>query len=135
MPYKEMEKHNPNFLEPPPDLIDGKEEWEVKQILNNRTYWCEKQYLAQWRGYAPAHDSWVDELELHAPNLLKDKFQCQAYGLATKTWGVSSSRTPHSSHCPTHITYSPLIYKNPFHSPTHHFYNNSLITSLSLLTT
>jgi len=45
MPYKETDKHRPNFLEPPPDLIDGKEEWEIKKILGHRTYQKKKQYL------------------------------------------------------------------------------------------
>jgi hypothetical protein len=34
-PYTETEKHSLNFLKPSPDLIDGEEEWEVKQILND----------------------------------------------------------------------------------------------------
>jgi len=32
-PYKEVEAHGPNFLELPPDIIEGKLEWEVKKIL------------------------------------------------------------------------------------------------------
>ena len=71
-PYTETEKHSLNFLKPSPDLIDGEEEWEVKQILNDWTYWCKKQYLVQWRGYALEHNSWVDKSELHVPDLLKD---------------------------------------------------------------
>jgi Chromo (CHRromatin Organisation MOdifier) domain len=71
MPYKKMEKHSSNFLEPPPDLIDGEEEWEVEEILGDQHYQWKKQYLVQWKGYAPAHDSWVDESELYAPELLK----------------------------------------------------------------
>src|SRR3984893_17991306 len=39
MPYKETEKHGPNFLEPPTELIKGEPECEVKQILRDRTYW------------------------------------------------------------------------------------------------
>jgi hypothetical protein len=35
-PYKETEEHGPNFEEPPPDLIDGKEEYEVKSIVDAR---------------------------------------------------------------------------------------------------
>src|SRR6267142_1683051 len=72
MPYKETDKHGPNFLEPPPDLIDGKEEWEIEKILGHRTYRKKKQYLIRWKGYAPAHDSWIDESGLHAPELLAD---------------------------------------------------------------
>jgi len=32
-PYKETETHGPNFLEPPPDIIEGEPEWEVEKIL------------------------------------------------------------------------------------------------------
>jgi hypothetical protein len=44
-PYKETEKHGPNFLELPPDLIDGKEEWEVEEILGDPQYRHKRQYL------------------------------------------------------------------------------------------
>jgi hypothetical protein len=71
-PYKETEKHGPNFLEPPPELIDGEPKWEVEQILGNRTYRHKKQFLIRWKGYAPAHDSWVDESDINAPELLTD---------------------------------------------------------------
>jgi hypothetical protein len=33
-PYKETELHGPNFTRPPPDLIDGEEEYEVEKILD-----------------------------------------------------------------------------------------------------
>jgi len=32
-PYKETDQHGPNFLEPPPDILEGEPEWEVEQIL------------------------------------------------------------------------------------------------------
>jgi len=32
-PYKETDQHGPNFLEPPPDILEGELEWEVEQIL------------------------------------------------------------------------------------------------------
>jgi hypothetical protein len=35
-PYKEIEEHGPNFLEPPPDMIEGEEEYEVEQVLDLR---------------------------------------------------------------------------------------------------
>ena len=31
-PYQETTAHRPNFTQPPPDLIDGKEEFEVEHI-------------------------------------------------------------------------------------------------------
>jgi hypothetical protein len=44
-PYKETEKHGPNFLEPPSDIIDGEPEWEVKKIMGHWLYQNQKQYL------------------------------------------------------------------------------------------
>jgi hypothetical protein len=35
-PYKEMEEHGVNFPEPPPDLVEGEEEYEVEQVLDSR---------------------------------------------------------------------------------------------------
>ena len=32
-PYKETSQHGPNFLELPPEIIEGKPEWEVEKIL------------------------------------------------------------------------------------------------------
>jgi hypothetical protein len=32
-PYKETSQHGPNFLEPPPDIVEGEPEWEVAKIL------------------------------------------------------------------------------------------------------
>jgi Chromo (CHRromatin Organisation MOdifier) domain len=53
MPYTEMLSHRPNFTHPPPDLIDGKEEYEVEQIHSHRTWGWRKtlQYLIKWKGY------------------------------------------------------------------------------------
>ena len=34
--YKETETHGPNFLKPPPDLIDAEEEYKVEQIISHR---------------------------------------------------------------------------------------------------
>ena len=40
--YKETEQHRPNFVEPPPDIIEGEPEWEVEQILAVRCFGCTK---------------------------------------------------------------------------------------------
>jgi Chromo (CHRromatin Organisation MOdifier) domain len=74
MPYKEIEEHGDNFPQPPPELIDGQEEYEVEQILNSRwTGHAQKlQYLLRWKGYSRAHDSWQDATEVHAPELIRE---------------------------------------------------------------
>jgi hypothetical protein len=35
-PYKETEEHGENFMQPPLELIEGQEEYEVEQIVNSR---------------------------------------------------------------------------------------------------
>ena len=37
-PYHETKLHGPNFTKPPPDLINGEEEYEVKEILQSRKF-------------------------------------------------------------------------------------------------
>ena len=37
-PYQETTAHRPNFLRPPPDLIDGEEEFEVERIISHRRH-------------------------------------------------------------------------------------------------
>jgi len=71
-PYKETDKHGTNFLEPPPELIEGEEEWEVEQILGKRHFGRGRklQYLVRWKGYSPAHDQWVDKSDITAEELV-----------------------------------------------------------------
>jgi hypothetical protein len=73
-PYRETDQHSPNFLEPPPDIIEGEPEWEVEKIIKERTFgcWKKKQYLVCWKGYSPSHDKWIPEEDLHAPDLLAE---------------------------------------------------------------
>jgi len=74
MPYRETEAHGPNWIEPPPDIIEGEPEWEVEQILQSRRFGRtkKKQYLVRWKGYLPSHDSWVDEADMNAADLVTD---------------------------------------------------------------
>jgi len=73
-PYRETEAHGPNWIELPPDIIEGEPEWEVEQILQSRRFGRtkKKQYLVCWKGYSPSHDSWVDESDLNAADLVTD---------------------------------------------------------------
>jgi hypothetical protein len=73
-PYRETQQHGPNFLEPPPDVIEGEPEWEVERILRERTYgcWKKKQYLMRWKGYLPSHDEWIPEEDLQLIPLVYD---------------------------------------------------------------
>ena len=58
-PYHETEAHRANYLEPPPDIIGGEEEYEVEKILDSKRIGQSKKlhYLIQWKGYFKAHDT------------------------------------------------------------------------------
>jgi hypothetical protein len=41
--------------------IEGEEEWEVDQILGERTRKGERQFYVRWKGFGEADDSWEPE--------------------------------------------------------------------------
>ena len=52
-------------VEPPEPIdIDGEDEWEVEEILAERTKNGKKQYYVRWAGFSEAHDSWEPEQNL-----------------------------------------------------------------------
>lgn len=58
-PYKETTEHGPNFLRPPPDIINDEEEYEVEQILESRFIRKRIQYLVKWKGYPDSNNLWL----------------------------------------------------------------------------
>jgi hypothetical protein len=70
--YHETEEHGANYAQPPPELVDGEEEYEVEDIINERTSRRKKQYLVKWAGYPTLENSWVNEKDLHSPELLEE---------------------------------------------------------------
>jgi hypothetical protein len=96
MPYTETPSHGPNFTQPPPDLIDGEEEYEVEQIHSHWTWGQRKilQYLIKWKGYPKSDNTWEDTDQIHALALIKLYHQTAAQK-AIKTRQVYLGR-----HCP-----------------------------------
>ena len=43
---------------PPPDLIDGEEEFEVESILDKKKFGQTLKYLVKWKGYPDSDNSW-----------------------------------------------------------------------------
>src|SRR6266403_2578184 len=72
-PYHETKAHGPNFTRPPPDLIEGEEEYEVERIVAHRKFGRSKhlQYLIKWKGYPESDNSWEPADQVHAPDLVK----------------------------------------------------------------
>ena len=70
--YKETETHGPGFVRPPPDIMEGEEEWEVESIVRHRKYRGNTiRYLVKWKGYPSADNSWKPEENLeHAEEVL-----------------------------------------------------------------
>ena len=71
-PFHATEVYGEAYPQPPPDLIEGEEEYEVEDIIADRTHRRIRQYLIKWKGYPSSENTWVNAKDLHAPELLKD---------------------------------------------------------------
>ena len=73
-PYKETELHGPNFTRPPPDLVDGEEEYEVEKIIDMKQMGRRRKtyYLVKWKGYPTSDNSWEPWENIHADELIKE---------------------------------------------------------------
>jgi hypothetical protein len=73
-PYKETELHGPNFSQPPPDLIDGEEEYEVEKIIDMKQKGKGRKmhYLIKWKGYPTSDNSWEPEDSVNAKELIRE---------------------------------------------------------------
>ncbi len=72
-PFKETKEHRINFLEPPPDIVEGQPEWEVEEIVDTRLFGKNKkrQYQVRWKGYSQAHDTWEPKTNVFAKELIQ----------------------------------------------------------------
>jgi hypothetical protein len=73
-PYIETEFHGPNYTRPPPDLVQGEEEYEVEKVLNSRRHGRGRkiQYLVKWKGYPDSDNEWVNWDDMHADEALEE---------------------------------------------------------------
>ena len=70
-PYLETNIHGKNFPEPPPDLIEEEEEYEVDSIRDCRKRGKGYQYLVEWKGYSDK--TWEPESNLkNATKILQE---------------------------------------------------------------
>ena len=60
-PYDENPIHGPNFPKPPPDLNEGKEEYEIEKILCHHGPPSNRSFLIRWKGFSTEDNSWEPE--------------------------------------------------------------------------
>ena len=59
IPHRQTEAYGETYRQPPPELIDGEEEYEIEEIIDQRTdkRRQKKQYLVSWVGYPASENS------------------------------------------------------------------------------
>jgi Chromo (CHRromatin Organisation MOdifier) domain len=97
-PYVKTKEHSKNFTQPPPDIIDGKEEYEVKAIRSHRHHRRRKQlqYLIKWKGYPKSDNTWEPATEVHAPLAAKDYHHHHPLATINKGGLIPRSQHPQS---------------------------------------
>jgi hypothetical protein len=63
---------------------DGLEEFLIDKIIDSRTCGCGTQYLVQWLGHGPEHDSWLPARELEECEALDWWFENQDSGMGAR---------------------------------------------------
>ena len=62
--YRETAKHGLNYVNPPPEEIDGEEEYEIAEILSHQGSPACHSYFVSWKGYSSAENTWEPERNL-----------------------------------------------------------------------
>jgi hypothetical protein len=72
--FQQTEVYGEAFPQPPPELVQGEEEYEVEEIVSDQRHGprCKAQYLIKWKGYPASENSWVDTKDIHVKDLVKE---------------------------------------------------------------
>ena len=74
MKYNKTPIHGTNYQCPPPELIDGEEEYEVEKVIASRCFGHRKklQYLVKWKGYPNSDNQWVSKDDIFADEAIRE---------------------------------------------------------------
>jgi len=75
-PYTENKTHGENFPQPPPDIINGEEEWEVERIVGHSGR-KNRYYHVKWKGYDTITEEPEENLR-HSRESIEDYWERRA---------------------------------------------------------
>jgi hypothetical protein len=102
-PYRETEFHGVNYDKPPPDLINGEEEYKVERIVASRCFGQghKLQYLIKWKGYPDAENQWVAKEDVFAEDAIREFHDLSSdSGAHIRRVRADPESHPPSSECP-----------------------------------
>jgi hypothetical protein len=73
--YQENEVHGPNYSRPPPDLIEGEEEFEVEAIAVHKKRGCGYLYLVKWKNYPTSENMWQSSEDLKGASEILSEYK------------------------------------------------------------
>ena len=74
-PFKENNVYGKNFTQPPPDLVDGQEEYEIEAIIRHRNQGKGYAYLVKWKNYPTSENTWEPERNLNNARTILAKYK------------------------------------------------------------
>jgi transposase InsO family protein len=98
-----------NDIQPPPDLIDEEEEYEVETLLKYDEE--AKQFLVKWKGWSNYHNTWEDRsmLQRHAAAMIDEYFAKHAKQPVVNDTNTISARSARAMRRARHINSLPMI--------------------------
>src|SRR5258708_12361228 len=69
-------------------MVEGKEEYEVEEMLDSRFRWGKLWYLVKFVGWSHSDNMWLPHTEVHAPAVVEE-------------FHLQHPNAPHSSTAPT----------------------------------
>jgi Chromo (CHRromatin Organisation MOdifier) domain len=78
---------------PPPEIVNGEEEWVVEEVLDSKVINWKLRYLIKWEGFGIEHNSWEPWDSIHAPDLIAEFYQKHP-GAARQVRAIDFSAIP-----------------------------------------